>query len=604
MNEENVACFKALRGDIVHFIKDPYQIPDASKREDDPTRRFDESVQYVPDGILLLKRNDDLMTTGQNKSVYVVEGMFPYSDIGNALPDSKLVSNLTIEDRRPGIILPGFIDLHVHATQENIIASYGASLLPWLQEYVLPGEQLNVESTKFAQLMMKNFLQSCLQAGTTTPVAFTTYSKQVPDLLFQEAEKLDMAIITGAQGQDNFDTNDDFVNATIELYEKWHRRGRALYAITLRFAPGSSFQQMQDTERLSKKYPDAYFLTHLAETYNEVQVASLLYQHDGVPQGLPDDHAGVPPNLTYLELYDYFGLLRKNRSVMGHSIHLSESDWELMAERGAIAAHCPTSNNFLGSGLFNVGGAIRKNAYFGMGSDVGGGRYLCTLNTLGGMYDVAALGNTWLTELQPQSIIPEEICVSSYCPSPKDSPYQAVCSEDQPNLTVKEANGNATMCYPMGLKEPQQNRPRPDFGVPPNNLHIHPALAYYSATRGSAIALDLADQIGTFEPGSIADIVVLNPFGSPETSRRTRVIERTSADAMKYLWDRLFVLMIVGGVDNIGATYIAGHPKYVNSKNPLNLEDATTCVLPSDPSFPEDYVRVAECIDQENDRDM
>jgi hypothetical protein len=397
-----------------------------------------------------------------------------------------------------------------------------------------------------------------------------------------------------------------------------------------------------------------------------------LYQPNGIPQGLPLDEPGLglmAANATYTQLYDYFNLLRPNRTIMGHSIHLSPEDWILLSQKHVSVAHCPTSNNFLGSGLFNVGAAVRAGVKFGVGSDVGAGTHLCTLNTLGAMYEVAMLGNAWQTGIVQQWDVhggvmdpPPEVCVTTFCPTPDEN--DNYCSLENVNLTRKafeDLQHNRTrLCHHhnphsagINYQQQYQTMKRPDAGVPPNHVHIHPALAFYSATLGAARALHLEDRIGSFQRGSDADVVVLNPFGSYDTARRTGVIDKTSSSgagaasgdaSLDYLWKRLFILMTAGhaggagGVGagsrmgsrggagaggNIAATYIAGHALYVNANMPLtkNMEamekadaekknsrvnanantanDSTSsilnCVLPTNPQFPKDHMKVAEC---------
>jgi cytosine/adenosine deaminase-related metal-dependent hydrolase len=483
-NDNNVVeWYKAIRGDVLHFISDPYQSNNGSQEQ---AYDYADHVEYVLNGLLIMKRRTVTVsstTNSNSKSTtssdtplrykhlrhsYVIDRIVPYADFvqsvgrmsispnnnankGNATIKPEDLLNFQIDDVRPGIVLPGFLDLHLHATQENVVASYGASLLPWLAKYVLPEEDNLSSNQDYAKIMMRLFLRDCLRAGTTTPVAYTTYNETVPHALFEEAEKLNMAIITGAQGQDWYNPDDNFIEATHTLYNKWHNRGRAKYAVTIRFAPGSSYTQLHQASKLLDTYQDAYFMTHLGETYDEVHMASLLYQPNGIPQGLPLTDVNEPglalmaANATYTQLCDHFGLLRPNRTIMGHSIHLSPEDWILLSQKHVSVAHCPTSNNFLGSGLFNVGAAVRAKVQFGVGSDVGAGTHLCTLNTLGAMYEVAMLGNAWQTGIMQQwqnngvDDPPPEVCVTTFCPTPAENTKSSnnYCSLENGNLTRK-----------------------------------------------------------------------------------------------------------------------------------------------------------------------
>ena len=574
-------CYKAIRGDILHFIGNPYEATQTDSLD------YSDYIKYVPDGVLILKRRRNKSSESFRLSKlsyeYEIDRIMSFSSFESAVGNVQTIVNLQFDDQSSKIVMPGFIDLHVHAAQENAVASYGANLLPWLTKYVLPEEAMDSNDAEYSSIMMEMFVQDLIRAGTTTAAAFTTYNASVADALFTQASKYNLGMIAGAQGQDWFNPNDDFVNATHSLYSKWHGRGRNRYAVTLRFAPGSSFTQMKQTSQLLDLYNDAYFMTHLGETYDETHLASLLYQHDGIPQGLPPNDPGLPPNATYTQLYDYFGLLRPNRSIMGHSIHLSLDDWKLLASKSVSVSHCPTSNNFLGSGLFNVGAAVNAGVNFGIGSDVGAGTHLCALETLGAMYQVAMLSNT-AAQYAP------EVCVKTFCPATQ--PNLATCSMHEPNLSVK-AHGKAKisqtrLCQGPPSSPPHQTMDRPESDVPPNHIHIHPALAYYTATLGGARALHLSHRIGNFERGRDADIVVLDPFGSYDSARRARFIHKSSSESLDYLWQRLFVLMTTGG--SVAATYVMGHALYKRV-----AREPTLCVLPDNPTFPNDYIETAKC---------
>jgi hypothetical protein len=199
-------------------------------------------------------------------------------------------------------------------------------------------------------------------------------------------------------------------------------------------------------------------MTHLGETYDEVHMASMLYQPNGIPQGPPltDVNASglgleISANATYNQLYDHFGLIRPNRTIMGHSIHLSPEDWQLLSQKYVSVAHCSTNNNFLGSGLFNVGAAVRAKVQFGVGSDVGAGTHLCTLNTLGACVD------------DP----PPEVYVTTFCPHAENDKSSNYCSLENGNLTRKafeDLQHNRTrLCHPlphMSAGAPSSTTPR------------------------------------------------------------------------------------------------------------------------------------------------
>lgn len=283
----------------------------------------------------------------------------------------------------PGIIVPGFVDAHVHYPQTESIASHGEQLLQWLDRHIFPAEQAFAEKAHAASVAAF-FLDELLRNGTTTALVFATIHATSVDALFEAALGLDMRITSGKVlmdlGPDGLKDSVESGRAETEaLIARWRGRGRLGYAVTPRFALTSSDAQLAGAAELCQSYPDVMMHTHLAENHGEIAAVA----------------ARFPDAADYLDVYDRFGLVGP-RSVFAHCVHMSDRAMARMADAGAAIAFCPTSNLFLGSGLFDLAQRDRHGVKLGIGTDIGAGTSLSILHTLGEAYKVSQLRGTSL----------------------------------------------------------------------------------------------------------------------------------------------------------------------------------------------------------------
>ncbi len=298
-------------------------------------------------------------------------------------PASELLtgelSSLPLLDYRGRLIMPGMVDVHVHYPQTDIIASYGEQLLEWLNRYTFPAEAAFADTAVAAETA-EFFLDELLRNGTTSALVLGTVHPGSVDAVFGAAERRGMRLAAGKVLMDRNapgNLRDSAASAyrdSRELIERWHGRDRLLYAITPRFAPTSSEAQLVAVGRLAREYPDAYLHTHVAENRAEVEWVRELF----------------PGSRSYLDVYDGHGLVRE-RSVFAHCIHLDDDDRRRMAGQGAVAAFCPTSNLFLGSGLFDYAQARAAGVRVGLATDVGAGTSFSMFRTAAEAYKVSAL---------------------------------------------------------------------------------------------------------------------------------------------------------------------------------------------------------------------
>jgi guanine deaminase len=340
---------RAYRSAILHSIADPKDVGN------------DDSYQYFEDGILVVDNG------------HVV-------DIGPA--DEVLArqpSTLSIKQYKDKIITSGFIDTHIHYPQTGMIASYGEQLLDWLENYTFP-EEMRFKNPIYAKKVAKLFLDELASNGTTTALVFGTVHKESVDVFFEEAEKRSLRMIAGKVLMDRnapevlTDTPQSGYDDSKELIERWHNKGRLLYAVTPRFAPTSTPEQLETVGRLLKEYPDVFMHTHLSENKKEIEWVMDLF----------------PERESYLDVYDHYGLLHK-RSVFAHGIHLSDCECQRLADTESAVAFCPTSNLFLGSGLFNLPKMEKFDINVGMGTDVGAGTSFSILQTMSEAYKIMQL---------------------------------------------------------------------------------------------------------------------------------------------------------------------------------------------------------------------
>ena len=287
-------------------------------------------------------------------------------------------------EHRGRLLMPGFIDTHVHAPQLDVIGSWGASLLDWLQSYTFPAEARQADPAE-AAAGAAQFLDALLAHGTTAAAVFPTVHKVSVDALFEAASARGMRLLAGKVLMDRHapaELCDDVAGAERDceaLIQRWHGQGRNAYAVTVRFAVTSTPEQLAMAGELCRRHAGVYMQTHVAENTDEVRWVGELF----------------PAARSYLDVYHRAGLLHE-RAVLAHGIWLDAHDRALLRDTGAHIAHCPSSNLFLGSGLFDWQAAVDAGHRVSVASDVGGGTSLSLLRTLAEAYKVQALRGTHL----------------------------------------------------------------------------------------------------------------------------------------------------------------------------------------------------------------
>lgn len=418
---------KLIRGRILDFHADPAETED--------------NHRYWPDGAILIEDG-------------LIAAVGDYADLAQP--------GLTEIDHRPHLITAGFIDTHIHFPQLQMIASWGEQLLDWLNTYTFP-EEARFAHQGHAPAMAEAFLDLLIAHGTTTAAAFCSVHPVSAEALFTAAEARNMAMIAGKVMMDRnappevLDTPQQGYDDSKALIAKWHGRGRQRYAISPRFAITSTPEQMEMAGALVREHPDCHVQTHLSENRDEIAFTLSLY----------------PQARDYLDIYDHYGLLSE-RMLLGHAIHLEPREIARIAESGSRTVFCPTSNLFLGSGLFDEAGLRAVGVVSGIATDIGAGTSYSMLQTLNAGYKILQL---------------------------------------------------------RGQK-------------------LHPLAAFHWMTRGNALALGMADRIGTLVPGSDADLVVLDAQATPAM--------RLRAERAETLAEELFILQIMGDDRAIAQTYIAG----------------------------------------------
>ncbi|ODV11219.1 MAG: guanine deaminase [Rubrivivax sp. SCN 70-15] len=378
-------------------------------------------------------------------------------------------------DHRGRLILPGFIDTHVHCPQLDVIASYGTGLLDWLDTYTFPAERRFADPAVAAEGAAR-FLDALLAHGTTAAVVFPTVHKVSAEALFAAAAERSMRVVAGKVLMDRHAPDglrDDVAGAEADcedLIERWHGRGRNAYAVTVRFAATSTPGQLAMAGALARHHPGLYLQTHVAENRDEVKWVAELF----------------PEARSYLDVYHRHGLLHE-RSVLAHGIWLDTHDRALLRDTGAQIAFCPSSNLFLGSGLFDWQAAVDAGHRVSLASDVGGGTSLSMLRTLAEGYKVQALHGTRLSAWS----------------------------------------------------------------------------ALHAATRGAAEALGLDGEIGHFDTGALADVVVWDwAVGDVAGHRDAVACGAVPGLPAQELHARVFAWMTLGDERNVAAAYVAGMPRF------------------------------------------
>lgn len=330
---------------------------------------------------------DDPSLVGRAALKYESDGAVVIADgrILNIGPATAVLSTVppgTPVAHYPGcLIAPGFIDTHVHYTQTAIVGAYAAQLLDWLTSAAFPAE-LRFADRAHADLIARAFCDELIRNGTTTALVFCAVFPESVDALFEEAARRNLRVIAGKVLMDRnapaglLDTAQSGYDQSKALIAKWHGRGRAHYAITPRFAPTSTPEQLELAGALWAEHPDVFVHSHLSENAAECAWVRELF----------------PDNETYIDVYDAYGLTGR-RAVYAHGIHLSEDELSMCHHTGTALAHCPTSNLFLGSGLFNLGNVTRADrpVHVGLGTDIGAGTSFSMLATLNEAYKVAQL---------------------------------------------------------------------------------------------------------------------------------------------------------------------------------------------------------------------
>ena len=345
----------AIRSSLLHCLRDPGLEGDAA------------AIEYLPDAITVIR-----------------DGLIERVGPRDALL-STLGADVVIHDHRGQILVPGFIDTHVHYPQMDVIASYGTQLLDWLNRYTFPAE-IKFSDRAHADAMATFFLDRMLENGTTTAAVFCTVHPLSVDAFFSASEARGLRMIAGKCLMDQNapdglrDTAETGYADTKKLIERWHGHARSLYAITPRFAPTSSLAQMDTMRTLAREHPTTYIQSHVAENKAEIAWVAELF----------------PEHRSYLDVYDHYGLLR-DKSIYAHCIYLDDADRARMTAAGATPAFCPTSNLFIGSGLYDLKQALAAGNVVSVGTDVGGGTSYSMLRTLGEAYKVQQLLGTSLS---------------------------------------------------------------------------------------------------------------------------------------------------------------------------------------------------------------
>jgi guanine deaminase len=355
-SSQALAQVKAYRASILHFTGDP-------------ARQGDQAYQYFQDGALIIENGS-------------VRDVGPHSELAKKFRDAEWI------DHSGRLIMPGFVDTHIHYPQTEMIAAYGEQLLQWLNTYTFPTER-KYKDYDYARKQSRFFIDQLLRNGTTSALVFGTVHPESVDALFDEASRFNMRLIGGKVMMDRnapdylVDTAESSYAESKALIQKWHGKNRLLYAITPRFAPTSTPEQLAAAGRLKAEFPSTYVHTHVSENPSEVEWVKSLF----------------PERAGYFDVYEHYGLAGEH-SVFAHGVHLTDSEFDRIAATRSSIAFCPTSNLFLGSGLFKLLPALDKGIRVGMGTDVGAGTSFSMLQTMNEAYKVVQLQGQKLSSLQ------------------------------------------------------------------------------------------------------------------------------------------------------------------------------------------------------------
>lgn len=332
--------------------------------------KLQNSYRYFEDGLLIVNNG-------------LVEAAGDYSTLIKATN-----IDFEIENFGDALIMPGFIDAHVHSVQTKAIASYGKELLEWLDKYIFPDEK-KFSNPEYAKFHTRFFVDQLLKNGTTTAMIYPSVHETSTVALFETASALNMRLIAGNTWMDRnapeylMQPAQASYELSKKLIEKYHHRARLHFAVTPRYAITSSPEALEIAASLFHEYDELYLQTHISENLKEVEVVNHSY----------------PNHRNYLDVYDNFGMLTP-RTFMGHGIYLEKDELKRIAETGTKIVHCPTSNLFLGSGLFDMRKVLNHHIQIALGSDVGAGTSFSMLQTLQDAYKISALNGEPLHSLQ------------------------------------------------------------------------------------------------------------------------------------------------------------------------------------------------------------
>ena len=362
-----------IRSSFMDYSKDPFFFDES------------ESVRFLADGLLLIEGG-------------IIKDFGHYRDLVGKYPEAKITH---YQDR---LIMPGFIDTHVHYVQSRVTGAFGKHKPEWLHGYIFP-EEVRCRDEEYARSVAAFFLDEMLRCGTTTVQSFTTPFPGSVDVFFEEASKRNMRVISGLTGVDRkgegppgyATTPGAFYQQSKKLYEKWHGKGRNLYAVTPRYAPGCTDELLAKAGQLYKELPGVYMNTHISEPK--------AIGENGKPIWGGEDWLTCkrlfPEASDYLNIFERHGLLGP-RTTYGHGIWLSDSEFERMSKTGTSVSFCPASNLFLGSGLFRISQAKSKTlpVRMSLGTDMAGGNYFCQIKVLNDAYKVAILQDYSLSAIK------------------------------------------------------------------------------------------------------------------------------------------------------------------------------------------------------------
>ncbi len=348
-----------IAGQVVTYVGDPFEIP------------AEEAVQVLSDAAILIRDGRIVSVGGRDH-------------MRRKHPEAEF------HDHGPALICPGFIDAHAHYPQTAMIASWGKRLIDWLNTYTFP-EEAKFADRAYASDIAERYLDLLLANGTTTVTSFCTVHPGSVDALFEAAERRNMRIVAGKTCMDRADTTPAFLRDTAKaaydeskaLIERWHGKGRATYAITPRFSPTSTPEQLDALGKLWAEHPSCLMQTHLSEHTDEIEWVKGLY----------------PEARDYLDTYEQFGLVGEG-ALFGHAIHLEPREIAHLKAMDCSLIHCPTSNTFIGSGLFDMAARKEEGQRVGLATDTGGGSSFSMLRTMAAAYEIGQLSHTALHPAQ------------------------------------------------------------------------------------------------------------------------------------------------------------------------------------------------------------